>query len=87
MSDLFDSYIRAGEDTSVCFARRSVYGSMLLSVRDDGTVDGVLEITALSIDRSISNVTSNSKQFNVSPQVEFERLRDPGGGLVIRVLP
>lgn len=41
--------------------------------------------SALSIGRNISNVISNPNLFNVSPLVEFERLRDIDGKLVIRV--
>lgn len=58
---------------------------MLLGVRDDGTVEGVPEASALSIERNISNVISNPNLFNVSPLVEFERLHDTEGRLVIRV--
>ncbi len=58
---------------------------MLLGVRDDGTVEGVPEASALNIERNISNVTSNPNLFNVSPLVEFERLHDTEGRLVIRV--
>lgn len=60
-------------------------GSVLLGVRDDGAVEGVPEASALSIERNISNVISNPNLFNVSPLVEFERLRDVDGKLVIRV--
>lgn len=60
---------------------------MLLGVRDDGAVEGVPEVSALSIERNISNVISNPNWFNVSPLVEFERLRDVDGKLVIRVFP
>lgn len=41
--------------------------------------------SALSIERNISNVISNPNLFNVSPLVEFERLRDVDDELVIRV--
>ena len=58
---------------------------MLLGASDDGAVEGIPEASALDIERSISNVTSNPNLFNVSPLVEFERLRDPEGRLVIRV--
>lgn len=71
-------------ETICSFANRQG-GSILLGVRDDGTVEGVPESAALSIERNISNVISNPDLFNVSPLVEFERLRDADGRLVIRV--
>lgn len=58
---------------------------MLLGASDDGAVEGIPEASALDIERIISNVTSNPNLFNVSPLVEFERLRDADGKLVIRV--
>lgn len=58
---------------------------MLLGVRDDGAVEGVPEVSAPSIERNISNIISNPNLFNVSPLVDFERLRDVDGKLVIRV--
>lgn len=70
-------------ETICSFANRQG-GSVLLGIRDDGTVEGVPETSALSIERNISNVTSNPNLFNVSPLVEFERLHDPEGRLVIR---
>ena len=76
-----------GRDTfeTICSFANRQGGSVLLGVRDDGTVEGVPEASALSIERNISNVTSNPNLFNVSPLVEFERLRDADGKLVIRV--
>ena len=76
-----------GQDTfeTICSFANRQGGSVLLGVRDDGTVEGVLEVSALSIERNISNVISNPNLFNVSPLVEFERLRDADGRLVIRV--
>ena len=76
-----------GRDTfeTICSFANRQGGSVLLGVRDDGTVEGVPEASALSIERNISNVTSNPNLFNVSPLVEFERLRDVDGKLVIRV--
>ena len=76
-----------GQDTfeTICSFANRQGGSVLLGVRDDGTVEGVLEVSALSIERNISNVISNPNLFNVSPLVEFERLRDADGKLVIRV--
>ena len=76
-----------GKDTfeTICSFANRQGGSMLLGIRDDGTVEGVPEASALSIERNISNVTSNPNLFNVSPLVEFERLRDADGRLVIRV--
>ena len=71
-------------ETICSFANRQG-GSVLLGVRDDGTVEGVPEASALNIERNISNVTSNPNLFNVSPLVEFERLHDTEGRLVIRV--
>lgn len=71
-------------ETICSFANRQG-GSILLGVRDDGAVEGVPEASALNIERNISNVTSNPNLFNVSPLVEFERLRDSEGRLVIRV--
>ena len=71
-------------ETICSFANRQG-GSVLLGVCDDGTVEGVPEASVLSIERNISNVTSNPNLFNVSPLVEFERLRDADGRLVIRV--
>lgn len=70
-------------ETICSFANRQG-GSILLGVRDDGTVEGLPEASALSIEWNISNVTSNPNLFNVSPLVEFERLRDVDGKLVIR---
>lgn len=76
-----------GTDTfeTICSFANRQGGSILLGVRDDGSVEGVPESSALSVERNISNVTSNPKLFNVSPLVEFERLHDPEGKLVIRV--
>lgn len=76
-----------GQDTfeTVCSFANRQGGSIFLGVRDDGAVEGVPEASALSIERNISNVTSNPNLFNVSPLVEFERLRDSEGRLVIRV--
>lgn len=71
-------------ETICSFANRQG-GSILLGVKDDGTVEGIPEASALPIERSISNVVSNPNLFNVSPLVEFERLRDSEGRLVIRV--
>ena len=71
-------------ETICSFANRQG-GSILLGVRDDGAVEGVPEASALNIERNISNVTSNPNLFNVSPLVEFERLHDTEGRLVIRV--
>ena len=70
---------------SVCSFANRQGGSILLGVLDDGTVEGVPETSALAIERNISNVTSNPSLFNVSPLVEFERLQDSEGRLVIRV--
>lgn len=76
-----------GQDTfeTICSFANRQGGSILLGVRDDGTVEGVSEASALNVERNISNVTSNPKLFNVSPLVEFERLCDSEGRLVIRV--
>ena len=76
-----------GQDTfeTICSFANRQGGSVLLGVRDDGTVEGVPEASALSIERNISNVISNPNLFNVSPLVEFERLHDTEGRLVIRV--
>lgn len=76
-----------GQDTfeTICSFANRQGGSILLGVRDDGTVEGVPEASALNIERNISNVTSNPDLFNVSPLVEFERLHDSEGRLVIRV--
>lgn len=76
-----------GQDTfeTVCSFANRQGGSILLGVCDDGAVEGVPEASALNIERNISNVTSNPDLFNVSPLVEFERLRDSEGRLVIRV--
>lgn len=71
-------------ETICSFANRRG-GSILLGVNDDGAVEGVPEASALPIERSISNVVSNPNLFNVSPLVEFERLHDSEGRLVIRV--
>ena len=71
-------------ETICSFANRQG-GSILLGVNDDGTVEGVPEASALPIERNVSNVVSNPNLFNVSPLVEFERLRDSEGRLVIRV--
>ena len=71
-------------ETICSFANRQG-GSILLGVRDDGAVEGVPEASALSIERNISSVISNPNLFNVSPLVEFERLRGVDGKLVIRV--
>lgn len=76
-----------GKDTfeTICSFANRQGGSVLLGVRDDSTVEGVPEASVLSIERNISNITSNPNLFNVSPLVEFERLRDSEGRLVIRV--
>ena len=78
---------RPGEDTfeTICSFANRQGGSVLLGVRDDGSVEGIPEASALSIERNISNVTNNPSLFNVSPLVEFERLHDSDGRLVIRV--
>ena len=76
-----------GKDTfeTICSFANRQGGSILLGVRDDGAVEGISDASALSIERNISNVVSNPNLFNVSPLVEFERLRDAEGKLVIRV--
>lgn len=76
-----------GRDTfeSICSFANRQGGSILLGVSDDGTVEGVPEASTLDIERNISNVTSNPNLFNVSPLIEFERLRDSEGRLLIRV--
>lgn len=76
-----------GQDTfeTICSFANRQGGSILLGVRDDGAVEGIPEASALNIERNISNVTSNPNLFNVSPLVEFERLHDTEGRLVIRV--
>lgn len=76
-----------GQDTfeTICSFANRQGGSVFLGIRDDGTVEGVPEASVLSIERNISNITSNPNLFNVSPLVEFERLRDSEGRLVIRV--
>lgn len=76
-----------GQDTfeTICSFANRQGGSILLGVRDDGAVEGVPVASALNIERNISNVTSNPNLFNVSPLVEFERLHDTEGRLVIRV--
>lgn len=76
-----------GQDTfeTICSFANRQGGSILLGVRDDGAVEGVPEASALNIEWNISNVTSNPNLFNVSPLVEFERLHDTEGRLVIRV--
>ena len=78
---------QSGQDTfeTICSFANRQGGSILLGVRDDGAVEGVPEASALNIERNISNVTSNPNLFNVSPLVEFERLHDTEGRLVIRV--
>lgn len=78
---------QSGTDTfeTICSFANRQGGSVLLGVRDDGAVEGVPEAAALNIERNISNVTSNPSLFNVSPLVEFERLHDTEGRLVIRV--
>lgn len=48
-------------------------------------MEDISETSALNIERNISNVRSNPNLFNVSPLVEFERLHDSEGKLVIRV--
>lgn len=48
-------------------------------------MEGVPEASALNVERNISNVISNPNLFNVSPLVEFERLHDSEGKIVIRV--
>lgn len=76
-----------GQDTfeTICSFANRQGGSIFLGVRDNGVVEGVPEASALNIERNISNVTNNPNLFNVSPLVEFERLRDVDGRLVIRV--
>lgn len=71
-------------ETICSFANRQG-GSILLGILDNGSVEGIPETAALSIERNISNVTSDPNLFNVSPLVEFERLRNVEGRLVIRV--
>lgn len=39
---------------------------MLLGASDDGAVEGIPEASALDIERSISNVTSNPNLFKIS---------------------
>lgn len=75
-----------GQDTfeTICSFANRQGGSILLGVRDDGAVEGAPEASALNIERNISNVTSNPNLFNVSPLIEFERLHDSEGRLVIR---
>ena len=78
-------FLRTDTFETICSFANRQGGSVLLGVRDDGTVEGVPEASALNIERNISNVTSNQNLFNVSPLVEFERLHDTEGRLVIRV--
>ena len=76
-----------GQDTfeTICSFANRQGGSIFLGVRDNGVVEGVPEASALNIERNISNVTNNPNLFNVSPLVEFERLHNAEGKLVIRV--
>ena len=47
---------------------------LLLGVLDDGTVEGIPEASALSIERNLVNVTCSQKLFNVAPAIECKRL-------------
>ena len=70
-------------ETVCSFANRQG-GTILLGVRDDGTVEGIREESALAIERNIANVLCNPQQFNVAPAFEIERVQHEGR-LVLRV--
>ncbi len=75
-----------GKDTfeTICSFANRQGGNVFLGVENDGTVVGVSENNALSIERNIVNVVNNPKEFNAPPALEIERLPHEGK-TVIRV--
>ena len=69
---------------TVCSFANHAGGSIFLGVKDDGTVIGVPEKSALSIERNIANVTGQSQSFSPTLVVETERFQYDGK-TVIRV--
>lgn len=71
-------------ETLCSFANRQG-GSILLGVLDDGSAPGVSPESVVSLERSIVNVVNDPNLFNVAPAIEFERLGEEGGNVVLRV--
>ncbi len=71
-------------ETICSFANRQG-GNIFLGVLDDGSVEGVSEAAAKSIERNIVNVTNNPELFNSPPMTEIERIPVGDDKVVIRV--
>lgn len=71
-------------ETLCSFANRQG-GSILLGVLDDGSAPGVSPESVVSLERNIVNVVNDPNLFNVAPAIEFERLGEEGGNVVLRV--
>jgi len=69
---------------TICSFANHVGGAIFLGVKDDGTVLGVPEKSALSIERNIANVTGQPQSFSPTLFVETERFQYDGR-TVIRI--
>lgn len=73
-----------GSDTfeTVCSFANHAGGSIFLGVADDGTVTGVPEGAALSVERNVANVTGQPQSFSPTLAVETERFKYEGRTVV-----
>lgn len=69
---------------TICSFANHAGGSIFLGVKDDGTVLGVPNKSALSIERNIANVTGQPQSFSPTLFVETERFQYEGK-IVIRI--
>ena len=77
---------RLGQDVfeTICSFANRQGGTILLGVRDDGSVEGIGPQAIVSVERNIVNVTCDPSLFNTAPAIEFERITQDGK-LVLRV--
>ena len=77
---------RPGQDVfeTICSFANRQGGTILLGVRDDGSVEGIGPQAIVSVERNIVNVTCDPSLFNTAPAIEFERITQDGK-LVLRV--
>ena len=59
---------------TICSFANHAGGSIFLGVKDDGTVLGVPDKSALSIERNIANVTGQPQSFSPTLFVETEHI-------------